>query len=563
MQRPWVMGIGGSDHDFSAALMRGTDIRVAIEQERLSRRKHSSAFWYEDPVGRSLEYCLKAEGIGLTNLDAIVGCDTLPARVRHDLRDCPLRLYPHHACHAASAYLMLPAGTKAGVLVYDGYGSIVGASSNDPLRHMRETVSFYLFGPQGYEVLGTTGGPALIEQDDFQIGVANSVGMLYEMVTGVIGYDPMESGKTMGLSAYGSNRYLPLLEEFVSFGSSPSDCLRISSDGPGLHNALENALRNRADGFAARADLAASMQSLLEKCLLHCAMFFDGLDIDVLCVSGGCGLNTVANARLQRQLPLDRRISIPPHCHDAGLAFGALWLDGLRRAGSSPALTFRSGSTAPKLSRPGRLYDESERKVAAQSFYPRIALDASVSSAADLAALIADGAVVGVFEGRSEFGPRALGGRSIIADPRRIATRERINRTIKHREPFRPLAPVVRQSGYSRYFLDERCADPFMLKTAQANAHCAHVAPAIVHVDGSARVQVIADEPNSFLSELLGAFEALTGIGLLINTSFNRRGEPIVETPTDAFDALLGLGLDGLYIDGDYYRPADGLVQSR
>lgn len=562
MQRPWIMGIGGSDHDFSAALMQGTDIRVAIEQERLSRRKHSSAFWYEDPVGRSLEYCLQTEGIALSDLDAIVGCDTLPARVRHELKDYPLRLYPHHTCHAASAYLMLPAGTVAGVLVYDGYGSIVGASANDPLRHTRETVSFFVFGPQGYESLGTTGGPALIEQDDFQIGVANSIGMLYEMATGLIGYDPMESGKTMGLSAYGSDCYLPLLEEFVSFGPSPSDCLRVNSEGRALYDALEAALRKRADGFAARADLAASIQSLLQKCLVHCSTFFEGMDIDTLCISGGCGLNTVANSHLVRRSPQKTLISIPPHCHDAGLAFGALWLEALRRSGSSPDVTFRSSCTSPSLSRPGRLYDARERREAAQQFYPRLALDASVRNANDMAARIADGAVVALFEGRSEFGPRALGGRSIIADPRRIETRERINRNIKHREPFRPLAPLVLRSRYSRYFDDERCADPFMLKTAQANAHCARVAPAIVHVDGSARVQVVPDEPRSFLTELLTAFEALTGVGLLINTSFNRRGEPIVETPTDAFDALIGLGLDGLFIEGEYYRAADRLAAS-
>jgi carbamoyltransferase len=557
MIQPWLLGLGGSDHDFSAALMHGCDIRVAIEQERLSRRKHSPAYWYENPVGRSIDYCLLAEGIALQDVNAIVGCDTLPARIRHDLRDHNVRLYPHHLCHAASAYLMLPPGTRAGVLVYDGYGSIVNAETNDQLRNTRETISFYRFGPEGYKCLGTTGGLALIEQDDFQIGVSNSIGMLYEMVTGLIGYDPMDSGKTMGLSSYGTDRYVATIEEFIEYGPSTSDCLRIRTEDCALSNALERALRSRTDSFAVRADIAASIQTVLNKTLLHSANFFEEENIETLCISGGCGLNTVANTYLVQHSPLSVPIVIPPHCNDAGLAFGALWLEQYRRLGRAPETTFRAGPVSPRIARPGRNYSAIERRQAVQQFYPRLVLDASVTTATDVAKLIAEGSIVALFEGGSEFGPRALGGRSILADPRSVSTRERINRDIKRREPFRPLAPIVRRADYDRYFSDYRCADSFMLKTAQANEHCARVAPAIVHVDGSARIQVVSEEGQPFLAELLNAFEVLTGVGILINTSFNRRGEPIVETPGDAIDALLGLGLDGLFMDGEYYRTAE------
>lgn len=552
---PLLLGIGGSDHDFSAVLMRGRDIRVAIEQERLSRRKHSPAFWYEDPVKRSIDYCLRSEQVTIADVDTIVGADTLPARLRYDLRQRSVRLFSHHLCHAASAYMMLPVGKRAGVLVYDGYGSIRGPASNDPGRNERETFSFYLFTPNDYQLLGNTVGLAHIEQDDFQIGVTNSIGMLYELVTALLGYDAMESGKTMGLSSYGAPRYVALLEEFIEYGTQMSDCFRCKTDVAGLSHAIEDVLRAGGAGFGVRADVAASVQAVVNKTLVHCSQFFAGLEIDCLCVSGGCGLNTVANSHLVHSSSLSIPISIPPHCSDAGLAYGALWLEHHRRLQAAPELTFRGDLVAPSVARPGHSYMEDERCAAVQEFYPQLVFDAAITTPDDLANLLAEGAIIGLFNGRSEFGPRALGGRSILADPRSVLARERINRRIKSREPYRPLAPIVLSSNYDRYFVDGRCADPYMLKNAVANEHCTRVAPAIVHIDGTARVQIICERTDPLIAEILKCFERRTGVGLLINTSFNRRGEPIVESPSDAIDAFLGLGLDGLFLEDEFYRP--------
>ena len=189
----WRVGLGGSDHEFSAALICDQDLRVAVEQERLTRRKHGVTLWYEDPLKASIEYCLEAEGVELADIRKFVSSDVLPARVRHDFRNLPLTLFPHHLCHAASAYLMLPYGTKAAVLVYDGYGSIRGAGTS-ALRNRRETFSFFLFDENGYRAIGQTTGEGFIEQDDFEIGVTNSVGVLYELVTSLLGYEPMDSG---------------------------------------------------------------------------------------------------------------------------------------------------------------------------------------------------------------------------------------------------------------------------------------------------------------------------------------------------------------------------------
>lgn len=552
----WMLGLGGSDHDFSSALMAGYDIRVAIEQERLSRRKHGLSLWYEDPVRRAIDYCLKAENVPMEEVRDIVASDSLPSRVRRDLQNRNLKTFPHHLCHAASAYMMLPHGSKAGVIVYDGFGSIRKSSCNETFRNARETFSFFVFSKDGYRCIGTTEGLAYSEPEDFPTGVTNSIGMLYELVTAVLGYDVMDSGKTMGLAAYGVPMYVDLLENFISYGDTPSNCFHCASDNSDLPTALEKVLFARRSGFDVRADLAASVQFVVNKTLLHCERFFAGSDIDYLCVSGGCALNTVANSFLVEHSKLGVPIFIPPHCGDAGLGLGAMWLALLDRGGSAPQLTINGQTLNPHLSRPGRRYLKEERCDAVRQFYPRIVFDPSVTSPTDLAQVIANGAVVGVFTGGSELGPRALGGRSIIADPRNVRTRERINRIIKHREPFRPLAPIVLDSNYEDYFFNTQNQDHFMLKTARVRERGLRDAPALVHVDHTARVQVVTDYTSTFLSELLRAFRQRTGVGLLINTSFNRRGEPIVETPLDAVDAFLGMGLDGLYLDGEFYLPA-------
>jgi carbamoyltransferase len=531
------------------------DIRIAIEQERLSRRKHGISFWYENPLQRAIDYCLTAEGVSITDVQMIVSSDLVPTRVRHDFRHRVLREFPHHLCHAASSYMMLPVGSKAGVLVYDGFGSIRGPVEGDPLRNRRETFSFFLFGPEGYQCIGHTDGLGYVEGDEFPIGVTNSIGMLYELVTALLGYDIMDSGKTMGLSSHGFPRYLNILEKFVIYGENISDCFRCVTDDPALARTIEEILFAGRGSFAVKADLAASLQALMNKTLVHCEGFFCSYDIDYLCLSGGCALNTVANSFLVEHSRLNVPIIIPPHCDDAGLAFGALWLEQFSRLGSIPKLTFRSLDANPAISRPGRHYTREECRAAVQEFYPRLVLDVTVSSAHDLARIIAKGAIVGVLNGRSEIGPRSLGGRSIIADPRSAMIRERINRLIKGREPFRPLAPVVLHSLYNEYFFDSRCADPFMLKVARVRERCLREAPAVVHIDGTARVQVATDDGDPFLIELLSAFRKETGTGILLNTSFNRRGEPIVESPLDAIDAFLGMGLDGLYLDGEFYRP--------
>jgi len=551
----WTLGLGGSDHDFSVALMRGEDLLVAIEQERLTRTKNGLSVWYKEPFAEAIDYCLDAAGIQLDDVAHIVASDTIPARSRAALADRGLTLFSHHLCHAASAYLMMPAGITAAILVYDGYGSIVSGRTVRPKRPARETFSFYLFSAEGVRCLGQTVGESYAEEDDFPIGISNSIGMLYEVVTSVLGYGSMESGKTMGLAAHGKPSFAEDIRQFITLGDDPNDCFRCPTDRCEIASCLEALLHEGRGSFATKADIAASAQHIVEQVLHHCAALLPTETVDCIGISGGCGLNSVANAALASRLAPMPTV-IPPHCGDAGLGLGALWLHARQRSGRQPRLTFRGQECAPGLARPGRSYSVDECARAVRDFYPRLWLDVAGMSPAALATEISQGAVIGLFSGGSEMGPRALGGRSILADPRSATTRERINRRLKDREPFRPLAPVILDSAYEDWFFGPECSDRYMLKVARARERCLREAPAVVHVDGTARVQSVGPDGDPFLLALLSAFRDVTGVPMLLNTSFNRRGEPIVETPADAIDAFLGLGLDGLYLDGNLHRAA-------
>jgi carbamoyltransferase len=198
----------------------------------------------------------------------------------------------------------------------------------------------------------------------------------------------------------------------------------------------------------------------------------------------------------------------------------------------------------------------SKQELAATAIEPdELMPDPAVYDPCTLARVIAQGHVIGFFNGPSEIGPRGLGGRSIFADPRRIATKERINREIKQRHSFRPLAPIVLADYYSDYFEPAVAANPYMLIVATAKEQCCRAAPAVVYIDGSVRVQAVESDGDPFLIALLTAFRKITGLPMLVNTSFRCCGEPVVETPTDAIRACVALGLDGLWLQDRYFAP--------
>lgn len=546
-----IIGLGGSNHEGSAALLRESSIEVAIEQERLTRRKHGHSWWWENSVGAAVEYCLEAAQVSIDDVARFVSSDLLPKRVIEQYHPKCVRLFPHHLCHAASACVMLPPKAKAAFLVYDGMGSIRG-KPNGSGKVLRETFSFFELNEKGLHCLGQTFGESLVEHDDFPSGCSNSIGKIYDMATAILGFDEAEAGKTMGLAAHGKARYADEIMRFLKLNRDFSLCFEYDASDASLSRFLKGCIAGSRD-FGIKADVAASIQTVLERTLLHAFSLLDANEYDFVCVSGGCALNSVANGQLAQHLPSGCQLIVPPFAADSGLSLGALWLDRLGESGELPTMSIRGAPMTPWASRPGRLYGLDRCREAARRYYPALAPDAAAYDARTLACKLAAGSVVGLFNGPSEIGPRALGGRSILADPRSTLVRERINRSIKMREPFRPLAPMILEERYDEYFEDRRRADPYMLRVAKATRRCCELAPAVVHVDGTARVQTIGVNDDQFLRELLIAFEETTGLPLLINTSFNRRGEPIVETPEDALDAFVGMNLDGIYMDGVFF----------
>jgi len=545
----WVMGFGGSDHDYSAALMHGTDIQIAIEAERVTRVKYGKPAWFEDPLAPCAAHCLEVAGVAREEVTRTVSSDFLPQRT---IDRWSIKTHNHHRCHAASAVMLLPPDVRACVLVYDGAGSTTTAPSGAGASADYETFSFYEYVDGQLTLLGSTSGERYHEPLNLVEGGTNSMGQLYELVTMLIGFDQLEAGKTMGLAGWGSPRLADDLMRHIRFGEDLEQVFSFDPYSDEVQALLREHLERHGHSFSAKADMAASVQEILTRCLLHCYGLVAEREFEVFALAGGCALNTVANGVLAKRLGEGRRLLVPAHAGDAGIALGSLWLDAVSRSDEPVELTLRGRPLMPALARPGRTYPAERIRRSAAAALSRSAEDPTVTGPESLARVLSAGALVGVFNGSSEIGPRALGGRSLLADPREARMKERINRTVKHREPFRPLAPIVLEERYDEYFAPRAAANPFMLVVADASERCRREAPAVVHVDGSARVQLLPEASDEFLERLLREFHALTGVGVLLNTSFNRRGEPIVETPEEAVSAFLEMGLDGLWMDGTY-----------
>jgi carbamoyltransferase len=463
-----------------------------------------------------------------------------------------VRLYPHHLSHAASAWLLAEPETSGGVIVYDGLGSVREHPGED-MSAERETFSFYSVTADGVlDLIDTTYGRGYVEHTMFPMGYTNSIGQLYEIVNAALGFGGLESGKTMGLAGWGEPRYTDAFLRSAEIGSSLDAIFRFTPF-EGFVPELREIVAAGDGSFATKADVAATAQVLLEEVLLRSyELLRERIPSGTLAVAGGCGLNTVANGALASAAAGDgRRLIIPPHSGDAGLSFGALYLLAKERDPIAH-VTFRGEPVDDRISRPGRTYSLAECRRELKHFYPDLMMEPGEMTAEQLATRLANGDVIAVFEGSSEFGPRALGGRSILADPRQSMVRERINREIKFREPFRPIAPLILESEFDDYFTPPAAADPYMLKVAQATDLCKKVAPAVVHIDGGSRVQTVPSSGDRFLTKVLSAFYDITGVPILVNTSFNRRGEPIVETPFEALRALSEMTLDGLWLEGSF-----------
>lgn len=424
--------------------------------------------------------------------------------------DGPFRWHfvEHHLAHAASAFHASPFA-RAAVLTLDGRGE-------------RATTSYSVGSGNALERIG-------------QVDFPHSLGHLYEQVTDYLGFlHASDEYKVMALAAYGEPRYRGEFAEIVRLG--PEGQYTIAP--PRLEERF-GPRRPRGGPLEQRhLDLARSLQEALEATVLALVRWLhERTGEEDLCLAGGVALNCVLNARIRDRGPF-RRVWVQPAAGDAGTALGAaLWVDARERGATARCYQMEHAFLGPAFS------DAEIEPLLRWAKLPYRRLTDVVATTADL---LAQDRIVGWFQGRMEFGPRALGARSILASPLNPAMRARLNE-IKDREDFRPVAPVVIEEEAGRWFVGAHAA-PFMLFVFDVRPEVADRIPAVRHVDGTARVQTVNRRQHPLLYDLLRAFQARTGVPVLVNTSFNTRGEPIVCTPRDALESFWTSPLDALVI---------------
>jgi carbamoyltransferase len=561
----YVLGLNTYDHDVSACLLRDGAIVVGIAKERITREKHASGFYKE-----VIDYCLNTEGITLNDVDLVVrNCYILPVEEMEDrliYQDMPGFLpdyerdeaakHPwfrthadkvvtisHHLAHAYSAFAVSPFDEGA-VMIVDGVGSYRSDvqepfPGDDASPLARESESYYTFSGTKLECLKKV----FMEPDrgflSDEFYNMPGLGALYSRASSYVFGDWNKCGELMGLAPYGRhNAIKPLMQIEDNKLSVPRWTAEYNQpyimDRPGKWEKNES-MRHWED-------LAWRVQDDTERVLLARARWLrETTGARNLVIAGGVALNCVANGRLAREAGFEN-VWIQPAAGDDGIAIGCAYY-GLHAIQNKPRSFEMTHSFI------GRRYLDRDIDEATQRFLTRIQTTAVRSDdvCRDVAKLLADQKVIGWFQGGSEFGPRALGNRSLIADPRTPEMKDILNARVKHRQPFRPFAPIVLEERADEIFLGKGDS-PFMLMAKEVAPEWRDKIPSVVHVDGTARVQTVSELTNPVLYRLLKEFDALTGVPVLINTSFNIKGEPIVETPRDAMNCFINTGIDHLVL---------------
>jgi len=561
-----VLGLGFTDHEASAALVIDGELKTAIARERLTRLKRDGNLFGSRRLDLSLaiRYCLEENRLALGDVDLLVwnhvdhicpkklalllaleGCMDFPA--------IPLLVLPHHFAHACASFYLSPFA-EAAVLVADGNGGSMSGLLHDCQGPEPESITHGATIVQNFLTENTD---AARELESFYycdgrqwttlrkiMGDSDGIGARYGAVSSLLFENPLDAGKTMGLAPYGKPYDHPAFLD----GRGTADMRAFQGthdpDWADLKQQIKT-WRKTGLGLDYQAELpsnfAATIQHETEEAMLtHARWLRRASDSNNLCMSGGVALNCVANSYVAEQAGFDS-VFIPPAPGDDGIAAGCA-LYGAAMYGES-----RRGSCPVYL---GRSYSHDSNELKVMGLVP---VSSSQAPAELLAEQIAGGAVVAWFQKGAEFGPRALGNRSFLADPRSPTIRDHLNKVVKNREPFRPFAPVVLEEAVLDYFEDHH-PSYYMSFVASVRADKRSVVPAITHVDGSARYQVLRKPDNPELHELIASFAKLTGVPLLLNTSLNRAGEPIVETPLEAARCMLAASANYLVLDGVVYE---------
>jgi carbamoyltransferase len=560
----YVLGINGYDHDVSACLLRDGVIAVAITKERITRKKHDTGYY-----GKVVDYCLAAEGITLDDVALVVrNCYVLPVeelelrmvsqdvpevmddKERTEAANSPLYLsksdkvvtVSHHLAHAYSAFAVCPFDEGA-VMVVDGVGNYCADISEpgqltenvNPLA--RESESYYRFEGSKLEAVKKIWLKPVrgFLSDEFYY--MPGLGAVYSRVSIYIFSHWNKCGEVMGLAPYGRPNQMKPLVEIDDVEAHVSDW-GIEFNKP--YSPERDASWEASTSMQHWQDVAWQVQDDTERALIKRAIALrEATGAKNLCLAGGVALNCVANGRIVREAGFEN-VWIQPAAGDDGIAIGCAYYGYLE-------ILKKPRSFVMEHSFLGTPYSDEVARAAAEKWQVRIQTKATTSDniCRDAAKLLSEGNIFAWFQGGSEFGPRSLGNRSILADPRKAEMKDILNKRVKFRQSFRPFAPIVLAERADEIF--EGPGDsPFMLVVKHVSPEWKDKIPAIIHVDGTARVQTIREDQNPRLYRLLKEFEALTGVPVLLNTSLNVRGEPIVETPEDAVRCFLNTGIDYL-----------------
>ncbi len=555
----FILGISCYYHDAAACLVRDGLVVAAAEEERFNRDKHYSGFPHS-----AIRYCLNEARINADQVDYIVFYEKPFVKFNRILetyvsqwpwtfgsfrRAIPLWLKSrlnmrkqvskelevdedkiffgnHHLSHAASAFLVSPF-EEAAIFTVDGVGewttTTIGYGKGNTIR------------------------------TDKEIKFPHSIGLLYSAITSYLGFRVNDAEwKVMGLAPYGEPKYLDRFLELVDIKEDGSFHLNMKYFS--YHWSHKESINRRFEKLFGRpkrqkdqeidqfyTDIAASGQKVVEDLIVKIASnMFKTYNTNYLTIAGGVGLNSVANWRIMQKTGF-KDIFIQPAAGDSGGALGAavgfynLTLGRARKYRMEHAL-LGPGYTDEDIQAVLDSYEANYKKISSEE-----------KLVEETAKMLSNDKVIGWFQGRLEFGPRALGNRSILANPKNPGMKEILNSKVKFREKFRPFAPSVTQEDASKYF-DIFIDAPYMLLIPDVYPEKRKLLPAITHVDGTARLQMVDKKTNPRYHKLLNAFKKAAGVPVLLNTSFNVRGEPIVMSPADAYSCFMRTGIDALVI---------------
>src|SRR5690349_2224924 len=552
-----TLGINYSQmHDSAACLVRDGELLFAVAEERISRRKHDSRF-----PRNAIAACLEFANVRAERLDEVCfGWQTAGPVYRHDLKcyatwkmpltylnglnstlhflsmwhqesgakkfaqlfgpaRAKMRFVDHHLAHAISAYAY-SGFDEAGVAVMDGRGAWEATSlwhgRNGRLEHLL-TIPF-----------------------------PDSIGFFYSGFTEFLGFTPnSDEWKVMGLAPYGQPGVD--LSEFIDVKAAPYriHSRQLAANGTSAHARMAAVLGPprvaESEIDDRHKNIAYAVQDACETAMLNVVkLAIEKTGCRNVCLAGGVALNSKANGKIAASGMVDR-IFVQPAASDDGVALGAALAPYLDSGGKLPNRAMRHGYWGPS-------FDDAAIEAALRTYKLRCSRLADPAAAA--AELLSQGKILGWFQGRMEFGPRALGSRSILADPRDPEMNAKVNNAVKFREWWRPFAPSIKKEAAVEY-LESAMDSPFMILTAQVRPEKRSIIPSVTHVDGSARPQTVEKEINPLYWRLIDEFGKRTGVPVIMNTSFNLRGEAIVHTPTDAIRTFFTSGMDALVI-GSY-----------